>query len=52
MNEEVQLCVRSFRVKELHEVLLELGLSRSGRKSELVERLNAYASTVSRGDSR
>lgn len=49
MNEKVRGYVRSFRVVELQQVLFKLGLSRTGRKAELVDRLNNYANAATGG---
>lgn len=49
MNEKVRGYVRTFRVKELQQVLSLLGLSRTGRKAELVDRLNIYANAATGG---
>ena len=42
MNEQVRKYLGSFRVKELQAVLEQLGLSRTGRKNELLQRIWTY----------
>ncbi len=42
MNEQVRRYLGSFRVKELQAVLEQLGLSRTGRKNELLQRIWTY----------